>query len=118
MIRLLIGCSLFGTVLLIGICALFPNTNSPMTSPHDNPSSIATEEPFYESQHFNHDKEETPSVNWIDDDLRATLREHIASSSIQVLRSRGMSDEEIKSELLRDFSLTEEQVDEMLEVQK
>ncbi len=46
--------------------------------------------------------------------LRDIFRNEILSHSIRILRGHGRSDEEIKTELLRDFSVKAEVLDEML----
>lgn len=46
--------------------------------------------------------------------LRDIFRNEIVSHSIRILREHGHSDEQIKKELLRDFSIKAETLDEML----
>lgn len=46
--------------------------------------------------------------------LRDVFRNEILAHSIRILREHGRSDEEIKIELLRDFSVEPEVLDEML----
>ena len=118
MILFIIGCSLIGTVLLIGVCGPLSAASVPAVPPRDHLPSAMIEESFRSGWHFNSNQEDNvPRESIGKDATRADLREWIASSSVQILRSRGMTDEEIKSELLRDFSLTEEQVDEILATQ-
>ena len=118
MILLIMGCSLIGTVLLIGVCSPLSVANIPVPPPRDDPPSIVIEEPFRGRWHFNANQEDGASYESTREDaIRADLREWVASRSIPILRSRGMTDGEIKSELLRDFALTEEQIDEMLAAQ-
>lgn len=46
--------------------------------------------------------------------IREVFRKEIIAHSIKILRQRGQSDENIKKELLRDFSVKPELIDEML----
>lgn len=46
--------------------------------------------------------------------IRDIFRNEIVAHSIRILRERGRSDEEIKKEMLRDFSIKAEVLDEML----
>ena len=118
MILLIMGCSLIGTVLLIGVCSPLSIANVPAVPSRDHLPLAVIEEPFRDGWYFNADQEDSvPRESIGEDVIGADLREWVASSSVQILRSRGMSDEEIKSELLRNFSLTEEQVDEIIATQ-
>lgn len=49
-----------------------------------------------------------------DGDIRDIFRNEIVAHSIRILRERGWYDEEIKKEMLRDFSIKAEVLDEML----
>lgn len=118
MIGLIMGCALIGTVLLIALCGPLSAASIPVDPPRVDIPSIVTEESFRDGWQFGPTQERRASHERMEEDaIRTDLRERIASSSVQILRSRGMSDEEIKSELLRDFFLTEEQVDKILETQ-
>lgn len=46
--------------------------------------------------------------------LRDTLREETVGKSIQILRSHGKSEEEIKDMMLKDFSIEEKALDKLL----
>lgn len=46
--------------------------------------------------------------------IRDTLREEIVDKSIQILRSHGKSEKEIKDMMLKDFSIEEKVLDNLL----
>lgn len=52
------------------------------------------------------------------DTMRDTLRKGIVGKSIQILRTHGKSDAEIKSMMLKDFSISEKALEELLETEK
>ena len=51
---------------------------------------------------------------WHSLNIRDVFRNEIIAHTIIILRQHGKSDENIKEEILRDFSVTPEQVEEML----
>ena len=48
------------------------------------------------------------------DNLKNILREGVVEKSIQILRSHGKSDNEIKEMMLKDFAITEEKSDQIM----
>lgn len=52
------------------------------------------------------------------DTTRDILRKGIVGKSIQILRTHGKSDAEIKSMMLKDFSISEKALEELLETEK
>lgn len=51
------------------------------------------------------------------DTARDTLRKGIVGKSIQILRTHGKCDSEIKSMVLKDFSISEQEFTELLKTQ-
>jgi len=54
----------------------------------------------------------------LQDDMKNWAREGIVKKSIQILRTHGKSDEEIKQMMLKDFLINEEVLDELLKATK
>lgn len=48
------------------------------------------------------------------DNLKNILREGVVEKSIQILRSHGKSDNEIKEMMLKDFAITEKNLDQIM----
>ena len=48
--------------------------------------------------------------------LKNMLREGVVKKSIQILRNRGKSDSEIKEMMLKDFAITEKNLDQIMKV--
>lgn len=51
------------------------------------------------------------------DTIKSTLRKGIIEKSIQILRTHGNSETEIKSMLSKDFSISEEELSELLKTE-
>lgn len=98
---------LIGTVILIGLCMILSETlKKPMTQ---NTADITLY--FIEAQY------ETEGFYMQSGTVRDMLREEIVGKSIQILRSHGKSEEEIKEMMLKDFLISETALDEILNAQ-
>lgn len=107
MIRLVMTCSLIGTVALIGICTFL-----------SDPSKVAiTQNTMDMTPYFAETQHETEELFMQSETIRDMMREEIVGKSIQILRSHGKSDEEIKEMMLKDFSISETALDEILNTQ-
>ena len=99
MVSLIILCSLIGSVALILVCvAIAPVTTITPPAIVEQTTMVAEEE--YSIMQ--------------NDTVKNNLREGIVEKSIEVLRSNGMSEEEIKKKMMDSFSLDEETIDKLL----
>ncbi|MCM1500514.1 MAG: hypothetical protein NC124_18790 [Clostridium sp.] len=105
MIGLIIICSLVGAVILILICGSFtaisPNVSEPIV-------------PSFPESAYTFDAPAERRFG-TDDMIKDGFREDIIRHSVEILRSMGWSEEKIREEMLRDFSVEENLLDEIIE---
>lgn len=101
MVRLIMLCSLIGTVGLICVCGVLSPSLHTTT---DIPSYLNAPAVL---------ERETVSVS-SDDTIRSSMKEGIVEKSIEVMRGNGMSDEAIKEKIMQSFSMDAETVDNLM----
>lgn len=108
MIRLIMAFSLMGTVVLIGVCSFsFETAKTIMTQNTTELGTLSVEARY-----------ETEDLHMQGETVRDMFRGEIIGKSIQILRSHGKSDEEIKEMMLNDFSINETSLDNLLSAQE
>lgn len=105
-------CASIGSIILIGICApLAPLTPAPpmdIHAPYAIERQIVLPEQYSDQKNVKEDEQMRESA------IRDTLRTAIVERSVNVLQRHGMSQEQIKEELSRDFAISAEKLDELL----
>lgn len=96
--------SLIGAVILIGICLPFSKIAQTTIPPNTADITLSSAD----TQH------KTEELYMPEETVKDMFRSEIVSKSIQILRSHGKTDEEIKEMLLNDFSISETALDELL----
>lgn len=107
MIRLIMFFSLIGTVILIGICLPFSQITQTTIRPNTADITLSSADTQYKTEEL-HMSEGT---------VKDMFRREIVGKSIQILRSHGKADEEIREMMLNDFSISETVLDELLNIQ-
>lgn len=109
MIRLIMAFSLIGTVGLIGICAPLSKTvKTPISQNNVSIMQFDTEKGIDETEDF----------DMQDSAVKDMFRGEIVGKSIQILRSHGKSDEEIREMMSKDFSISEKELNSLLQTEK
>lgn len=123
MIALIMTASLIGSVILTGVCAPLAPA-APPASP--TPYVFAQEAPLHTSEdlsfifptiqgNFFLNAERAQGEHGMQrDTIRDQMRRGIVEKSVQILRSHGKSDDEIRSMILNDFRIEEKVHDEIL----
>lgn len=120
---LIMTVSLIGSVILIGVCApLAPTTPPAPPTPYvfeqEAPPHTIEEFnlifPTIQDSFFSNTESEQGDHEMQHDSIRDQMRQGIVEKSVQILRSHGKSDEEIRSMILNDFRIEENVLDEIL----
>lgn len=123
MIALMMTASLIGSLILTGVCAPFTPTTPPAPP---TPYVFEQEAPPHTSEDFSfifpaihgnvfiNAEKEQGEHEMQHDTVRNQMRQGIVEKSVQILRSHGKSDEEIRSMILDDFCIEEKVLDEIL----
>ena len=123
MISLIITASLIGSVILIGVCAPLvpaapPAPPTPLVFEQESPSHTIEDFtlifPTIQGSFFSNTEREQGEYEMQHDTIRDQIRRDIVEKSVQILRSHGKSDEEIRSMILNDFHIEEKVLDEIL----
>lgn len=119
MISLIMICSLVGTVMLILICGLLTAISPDISEPivPSFPESAYTLDISDEvSEHKNEENTVLTESRLGDRDMiKDDFREDIIRHSVEILRSMDWSEEKIREEMLRDFSIEEKRLDAIME---
>lgn len=121
MIALIMTASLIGSLILIGVCAPLAPAAPPAAPPvFEQEAPPRTGEEFHlmfpaiQGSFFSSTEGEQGEYGMRHDTIRDQMRRGIVEKSVQILRSHGKSDEEIRSMMLDDFRIEEKVLDELL----
>lgn len=108
MIRSIMFFSLIESVILVGICLPFSQiTQTTIPPPNTADITLSSADTQYK----------TEELYMPEGTVKDMFRREIVGKSIQILRSHGKTDEEIKEMMLNDFSISEAVLDELLNTQ-
>jgi hypothetical protein len=112
MVRIIMVCSLTGSVILVLICGGITFLTNVVTGIPNNPlATLAIIGEATGDMPAIIEEEDTDMGNR---DIRGILKEGIVRRSIEIMRRNGMDDEAIKKKIMESFSLDEEAINKLL----